>query len=469
MVLIALAGGVFAWENYQKQQTLAEVETLVARYLPAEEADAPGPGARRSLKEAITSIAQGAATDPRRRKALDLLKAGRPAEAEPLLKAVAEDMEKRAAKQYREAAEDYRTLAAIARISDPAKARTYYAKAAGLDPGNLEGLYRHGEMQKEAGALDAAEAAFRKIVRNGKEGRDDWALYWARLGLGDLRVARGNLKGAKAEFTGAQDFAKLVAAADPSNAGWQRDLTVSHNKIGDVLSDQGRLDEAVAAYRASLAIAEALAAADPSNAGWQYDLGISNERIGDVLMAQGRLDDALAAYQRRQDIIERLAAADPSNAGWQRDLTVSHNKIGDVLVAQGDLPGALESYRASMAIAERLAKSDPNNAGWQRDLTVSQDRIGDVLVAQGDLPGALESYRASMAIAERLAKSDPNNAGWQRDLAWSRWRLAQYADRPRVHWQEVVRILKGLEAEGRLAPTDRKWLPIAEQNLAGSP
>jgi hypothetical protein len=90
-------------------------------------------------------------------------------------------------------------------------------------------------------------------------------------------------------------------------------------------------------------------------------------------------------------------------------------------------------------------------------------------VAQGDLPGALESYRASMAIAERLAKSDPNNAGWQRDLAWSRWRLAQYADRPRVHWQEVVRILKGLEAEGRLAPTDRKWLPIAEQNLAGSP
>jgi hypothetical protein len=33
----------------------------------------------------------------------------------------------------------------------------------------------------------------------------------------------------------------------------------------------------------------------------------------------------------------------------------------------------------------------------------------------------------------------------------------------------VVRILKELEAEGRLAPTDQKWLPIAEQNLAGSP
>jgi hypothetical protein len=32
----------------------------------------------------------------------------------------------------------------------------------------------------------------------------------------------------------------------------------------------------------------------------------------------------------------------------------------------------------------------------------------------------------------------------------------------------VVRILKELEAEGRLAPTDRQWLPIAEQDLAAS-
>ena len=157
-------------------------------------------------------------------------------------------------------------------------------------------------------------------------------------------------------------------------------------------------------------------------------------------------------------IAERLAAADPGNAGWQRDLPVSHNKIGDVLRAQGDLTAALESCRASLAIRERLAKADPGNAGWQRDLPVSHNKIGDVLVAQGDLTAALESCRASLAIRERLAKSDPGNAGWQRDLAFSHWGLAKYGSQPRFHWQQVVSILRELEKQDRLAPTDQKWL-----------
>ena len=181
--------------------------------------------------------------------------------------------------------------------------------------------------------------------------------------------------------------------------------------------------------------------------------------LGRLYQRAGALDAARRTYA---DALARLPGTE------KRDHAVLLHGIGDVLVAQGDLAGALESYRASMAIRERLAKADPDNAGWQRDLSVSHSKNGDVLVAQGDLAGALESYRASMAIAERLAKADPNNASWQRDLAWSHWRLAQYADQPRVHWREVVRILKDLEADGRLAPTDRQWLPIAEQNLAVS-
>ena len=82
------------------------------------------------------------------------------------------------------------------------------------------------------------------------------------------------------------------------------------------------------AYRASLAIRERLAAADPSNAGWQRDLSVSQGNIGDVLRAQGRLDDALTAYRADLAIAERLAAADASNAGWQRDLLAIHAKFG---------------------------------------------------------------------------------------------------------------------------------------------
>jgi hypothetical protein len=68
-------------------------------------------------------------------------------------------------------------------------------------------------------------------------------------------------------------------------------------------------------YQASLAIADRLAKADPSNASWQRDLSISHRKIGDVQLAQGNLPAALTSYQASHDIFDRLAKADPSNAG----------------------------------------------------------------------------------------------------------------------------------------------------------
>ena len=40
---------------------------------------------------------------------------------------------------------------------------------------------------------------------------------------------------------------------------------------------------------ASLAIADRLARSDPGNAGWQRDLSVSYNKIGDVQVAQGDL------------------------------------------------------------------------------------------------------------------------------------------------------------------------------------
>ena len=126
-----------------------------------------------------------------------------------------------------------------------------------------------------------------------------------------------------------------------------------------MLVEQGKLDEALKAYRDGLAIRERLAAADRSNAEWQRDLSVSYDKVGDVLVAQGKLDEALKAYRDGLAIRERLAAADRSNTQWQRDLSISYNKVGDVLVAQGKLDEALKAYRDGLAIAERLAAADP--------------------------------------------------------------------------------------------------------------
>ncbi|SMF95608.1 hypothetical protein SAMN02949497_2973 [Methylomagnum ishizawai] len=240
---------------------------------------------------------------------------------------------------------------------------------------------------------------------------------------GDQRLAMNDLPGALESYRASHVVFEKLAAQDPANAGWQRDLSVSHDRIGEVQRAQGDLAGALASYRASLALREKLAAQDPANAGWQRDLSVSHDRIGEVQSAQGDLAGALASFRASLAIAEKLAAQDPANAGWQRDLSVSYNKVGEVQSAQGDLAGALASYRADLAIAEKLAAQDPANAGWQRDLSVSYNKVGDVQSAQGDLAGALASFRASLALREKLAAQDPANAGWQYDLGISHERI----------------------------------------------
>ncbi len=87
--------------------------------------------------------------------------------------------------------------------------------------------------------------------------------------------------------------------------------------------ERGHLDQASALYLEALADAHRRAAADPSNAGWQRDLSVSYNKLGDVAVTAGKLDDARGWFEKAQ----ALAAADPSNAGWQRDLCTTLAKF----------------------------------------------------------------------------------------------------------------------------------------------
>ena len=418
-VVAFLEDEVLRPRKQNQNDKLDEVLALTRRLLENNTSPA-APGAERAVGEAVQSFAQGAeAGDTRLQQALAFLKDNKIAEAEPLLRGFAEDKEARVQQDQKEAAIAYRNLGAIAGLRDPKAAREAYAKAVALDPDNADGLFWGGWFQLEAKNLAAAEKSYRALIQLAGKGADEDQIFWARIGLGDVAVARGDLNAALAASGEARSVMEGLAGSDTGNADWQRDLSVSYDKVGGVQEAQGNLSGALKSYSDGLTIVDRLAKSDPGNAGWQRDLSVSYEKIGDVQEAQGNLSGALKSYSDSLAIRDRLAKSDPGNAGWQRDLSVSYNRVGGVQEAQGNLSGALKSYSDSLAIRDRLAKSDPGNAGWQRDLSVSYEKLGDVQEAQGDLAGALKSYSDSLAIRDRLAKSDPGNAGWQRDLSVS--------------------------------------------------
>jgi hypothetical protein len=103
-------------------------------------------------------------------------------------------------------------------------------------------------------------------------------------------------------------------------------------------------------FTQSKTIAERLAASDPANAAWQRDLSVSLDKLGDLAVAQGDGAGALRYFTQSKTIAERLAASDPANAEWQRDLAVSHFKLYQFAQKSGDQTMAGTELHACYAV-----------------------------------------------------------------------------------------------------------------------
>ena len=149
---------------------------------------------------------------------------------------------------------------------------------------------------------------------------------------------------------------------------------------------------------------ERLAAQDPANAGWQRDLGISHNRIGAIhhrigwiLKAQGDLAGALAAQEKYRAIMERLAEQDPANAGWQYDLSVSLYGIRTLEIALEDWQAAASTVASEAEVMKRLVALDPDNSGWWNEF---QDACNTLFVVLQKADFAAYDDRKKDAIAK---------------------------------------------------------------------
>src|SRR5579871_1708123 len=344
LVALLLGGGFFYWQSYQRQQTISEVQALVNKYSFVGSAQASDSAARENLTSAIQAIADGAATDPRYAKALEFLKAGKPADAASLLQAVAEDEAARAQRINKQAAQKYRQLGAIAGLGNPKSAREAYARALELDANDSESLYWIGFFSLQAGDLAAAERSLTRLMEVSTNTQSNTGLFRAHLRLGEIALAKGDMTNALLHEQKALTIAEQAVVQDPANSNWQRDRSIALEKIGDIEQARGRLSAAQEDFATAVNIREALANADRKDPEWQRILAIGYSKVGDTQKAQGNLEAALASYSASLALRDRLTKSDPTNAGFQRDLSIAFEKIGLALVSQKKYADALEKY-----------------------------------------------------------------------------------------------------------------------------
>jgi tetratricopeptide (TPR) repeat protein len=418
--LISIDYLVTKWSQNEQTESLDKLKQQVddiSKRLLGGAILARSPEAEKAVIEAVQSTAFGAKDgDVRLSTALELLQHGRAQEAEVILRGVAEDKADRKNGDTNATAAAFRTLGAIAGLSDPRRAEEGYRRALDYNPNDAESLYWFGWLNLLAGRLGPAETTLNRLLELATGAHNEAYLFWANVRLGEVSLSRGNLSRAKAYEAAAQSIANRHVLGDPADQDWQRKLSIALEKIGDLFQTQGQLDVALSDYEASLAVAREFHKADPHDLMWKRDVATSLNKVADIRRVQGDADTARKMYTESFDLRRQMADAEPSNASVKRDLFISYEKLGEIAQAEGNVLGALKYFEVGLSLSQRLSSDDSSNFAWQRDVSVAREKMGDGYYVLRDYPAALKQYVISLSIREKLVAADEANLRWQQDL-----------------------------------------------------
>jgi hypothetical protein len=87
-----------------------------------------------------------------------------------------------------------------------------------------------------------------------------------------------------------------------------------------VLVAQGNLPEALKSFRASHDLFDRLAKADPGNAGWQRDLSVSYAKLASIYLASKQMSQARDALAAGRAVLAPLVEQYPDWSEWKQDL-----------------------------------------------------------------------------------------------------------------------------------------------------
>ncbi len=233
---------------------------------------------------------------------------------------------------------------------------------------------------------------------------------------GDVLRAMGKNAEALALYEKSLAVSQELAAKEPHNALWQRDVSVALDRMGYMQKLLGHDASALEYYKQSLLLRRALATQSPQENVYQEELSVSLVRVGDTLRDTGHSKEALLYYEESLAIDKLLAKREPHNLKRQRELSVALGRVGDIFTVQKKYMQALDWYIDSLDISLELQKKDEKNTLWSSDAATSLEKLAVTFVALGDFAKAKFMYEKSLSLRRGLVQHDPLNAQWQQAM-----------------------------------------------------
>jgi len=272
-------------------------------------------------------------------------------------------------------------------------------------------------------AYARSSALFQRQPGNGQRLFDRaQAEYW----VGRVYLQRGLFDQTRIWFTRYRNSALQLAAMDPKNFDWQREVAYGHQTLAALDQSQGRNKEAEQAFRAELLLYRKWIAQHPNDASLRDEAANAASFLGSLAEDDGRLSEAEARFREQVDALSRNRAAEPDNAIWKTDWLYARVLLAQAQMAQGEFDAAQRNMDETARAADALAAQDRKNVEWQRLTGICHLKLAMLAMRTDRLRAEREALHAeSLLAAARNAQPDDERS--MRSLASDRLLLAEIA------------------------------------------
>ncbi|HMB43985.1 MAG TPA: tetratricopeptide repeat protein, partial [Luteimonas sp.] len=313
-------------------------------------------------------------------------------------------------------------------------------------------------------AYDRSSALVDRDPKNGQRLFDRaQAEYW----VGAVNWQKGLYDDAETWWTRYRDSAVRLAAMDPSNFAWQREVAYGRENLATLDMKQGRNQQAEAGFRKELDLYRQWIKAHPGDKDLRDSAANTASFLGTLAQMDGRLDEAEARFQEQVDEQARNRADEPDNAIWKSNWLDGKILLANAQMARGRFDAARSSADAAARLAESLAAQDPTNIDWRR-LTGLCHALQAKLMLPLDARKADEMAKGAEAELRATFRTQPDDDLFLRSLAGVqlfRAQLALSAGVPTQSLQIAQDVQSTLATRWAAKPNEELRLLLAEAQL----
>ena len=230
--------------------------------------------------------------------------------------------------------------------------------------------------------------------------------------IGEIARQRGELRAAEAAAREYQNLAYRMSAIDPDSPRWRMETQYADANLGITLYNARRFVEASRQFQTALQTIERLAAAQPGNSEYQKNLAETMAWLGDARRSEGKLDEAIAQRERQVALLGRLATVG-GDVEYRQKLIVARQALGRLFASKGDAASATAQLSAAVSEAEALIPTEPENMRWVQFAASAKLTLAKSLIAVGEPARAGIQARSGCEMVHRLIALDNSVALWR--------------------------------------------------------